>query len=304
MKNGESTITGTISTTRKGSGFVDIPLQEGQKRSEKESVYIEPESLNTALNGDTVEVSVEERKFKGVVEKVGKVLQVITRAKTTFVGAVDIRNGAVFVIPDDKRMYTPLTVPNPTMKLEQHDKIFVKFESWTDPKSYPVATLLKVLGKKGDNNVEMESIVLDKGFEVGFPAAVEKEADAIPQTISAEELVKRRDMRDTPTFTIDPFDAKDFDDAVSFKKLPPDPSSSQPSNLYEIGVHIADVSHYVREGTALDAEAVKRGCSIYLVDRTIPMLPEVLSNEVCSLNPHEDKLSFSAIFVLDEKAHI
>ncbi len=296
MKNGENTITGSISTTRKGSGFLDIPLAEGQKRSEKESVYIEPESLNTALNGDTVEVSVEERKFKGVVEKVGKVIRVITRAKTTFVGVVDIRNGAIFVIPDDKRMYTSLTVPNPSTKLEQHDKVFVQFESWTDPKSYPTATVLRVLGKKGDNNVEMESIVLDKGFEVGFPQAVEKEADSIPQVISADEIAKRRDMRNTPTFTIDPFDAKDFDDAVSFKKLP--------DGTFEIGVHIADVSHYVREGTALDAEAVKRGCSIYLVDRTIPMLPEVLSNEVCSLNPHEDKLSFSAIFVMDDKARI
>ena len=157
----------------------------------------------------------------------------------------------------------------------------------------------------------MESIVLEKGFEVGFPAGVEEEADEIEKNekiISAEEIAKRRDMRTTETFTIDPFDAKDFDDAISFKKIPAGTKDFAGNvvseNLYEIGVHIADVSHYVREGSALDKEAVKRGCSVYLVDRTIPMLPEVLSNDVCSLNPHEDKLTFSAIFTIDDKAKI
>ena len=196
-------------------------------------------------------------------------------------------------------------------KPQKDDKVYVKMLSWTNPKELPTATLVRVLGKKGVNNVEMESIVLEKGFEVGFPKAVEKEAEAIEKderVISAEEISKRRDMRGTLTFTIDPFDAKDFDDAISFKEVTGDPrfktQDSKGEKLYEIGVHIADVSHYVREGGALDKEAVKRGCSIYLVDRTIPMLPEVLSNDVCSLNPQEDKLSFSAIFIMDNKGRV
>ncbi len=174
-----------------------------------------------------------------------------------------------------------------------------KLLDWKDPKTNPQATILKVLGPKGDNDVEMESIVLDKGFAVGFPAEVDDEATKIGLTekiTAPEEIAKRRDMRTTETFTIDPFDAKDFDDAISFKEMG--------KGLYEIGVHIADVSHYVREGTALDKEAVKRGCSVYLVDRTIPMLPEILSNDICSLNPHEDKLSFSAIFTMNDKGQV
>lgn len=233
----------------------------------------------------------------------GEVTRIMERAKETFVGTVDVEQGLYFLIPDDKKMYTDIVIAPDDAKqagLEKDQKvqIHLNLAGWTDPKKNPIGKVLRILGKKGENNVEMESIVLEKGFEMNFPPGVEQEAEEIERNkeITAEEIAKRRDIRDTMTFTIDPFDAKDFDDAISFKIMG--------DGLYEIGVHIADVSHYVCEGSALDKEAVKRGCSIYLVDRTIPMLPEVLSNDVCSLNPHEDKLTFSAIFTIDDHARI
>lgn len=287
-------LTGIISTTRKGAGYIDDPDPK------KDSIYVEEGTLNTALNGDTVKVSIIEKNIRGVKTKVGTILEIVARAKDTFVGIVAKEGTGTIVIPDDKKMYVSISIPGEDSKnLEKDQKVYVRMDPWTDPKRLPTAKVIRVLGKKGVNDVEMESIVLERGFEVGFPPAVEKEADEIEKNekvITPEEIAKRRDMRQTMTFTIDPFDAKDFDDAISFKELG--------EGKYEIGVHIADVSHYVREGSALDKEAVKRGCSIYLVDRTIPMLPEVLSNDVCSLNPHEDKLSFSAIFVIDDKANV
>jgi ribonuclease R len=307
-KNKEQILTGSISVIAKGAGFLDDPDPT------KGSIFFEVGSLNMALNGDTIEARVSERTMKGVVERVGVVTRVIERAKTKFVGIIDTKPGGaergdVIVIPDDKRMYTSILIPAAEVKasaasgavLSDGLKVYVEidFASWTDPNKRPVGKVIRVIGRKGVNDVEMESIVLEKGFAVGFPPQVEKEAreiGTVGKIITAEEIAKRRDMRTTDTFTIDPFDAKDFDDAISFKKLG--------EGKYEIGVHIADVSHYVREGTALDKEAVKRGCSVYLVDRTIPMLPEVLSNDVCSLNPHEDKLSFSAIFVMNDRAEI
>ncbi|MFA6432457.1 MAG: ribonuclease R [Candidatus Paceibacterota bacterium] len=294
MKTGNDTITGVISTTRKGAGYID------DVDPKKDSIYIEEGNLNTALNGDTVKVALSEKNIRGVKTRVGKVIEIVSRAKENFVGIVDVNGGVYSIVPDDKKMYANILIPVlPAGGIEKDQKVYVQMLPWIDPKKLPTGKVIKILGQKGVNDVEMESIVLERGFAVGFPEAVEKEAATIGETekqIPAEELAKRRDMRETLTFTIDPFDAKDFDDAISFKALP--------DGRYEIGVHIADVSHYVREGGALDKEAVKRGCSVYLVDRTIPMLPEVLSNDVCSLNPHEDKLSFSAIFVMDDKAHI
>ncbi len=297
MKKGKSkktVIIGHISTTMKGAGYVD------DIDPKKESIFIEAGFLNTALDGDKIEIEVKEDRVKGRIEKSATVTKVIERAKELFVGTVFFEKGGYcVVIPDDKKMYVNISIGEESSKsLKNDQKVFVRLLNWVDPKKLPVGKVERILGDKGDNNVEMESIVLEKGFEVGFPENVEKGALEIGhnKVISAEEIAKRRDIRDTPTFTIDPFDAKDFDDAVSIKKLP--------DGSYEIGVHIADVSHYVREGTALDKEAIKRGCSVYLVDRTIPMLPEVLSNDVCSLNPHEDKLSFSAIFVMDSNARI
>jgi ribonuclease R len=305
VKSDTKVISGVISTTRKGAGYVDDPDPK------KESIYFEPGTLNTALNGDTVEFTFSEKNIRGVRTKVGEIIHVVTRARTTFVGLVGEEAGKLVVIPDNKKVYAHFEIPKAELardiathaeskmngrRVEKDDKVYIKMLAWTDPKKNPEVQILRILGKKGVNDVEMESIVLDKGFEVGYPPEVEKEAATIRKEIPADEIAKRRDIRSTPTFTIDPYDAKDFDDAISFKKVG--------EGEYEIGVHIADVSHYVRPGTALDKEAAKRGCSIYLVDRTIPMLPEVLSNDVCSLNPHEDKLSFSAIFVMNDKAEI
>ncbi|MEN9913252.1 MAG: hypothetical protein RLY66_660 [Candidatus Parcubacteria bacterium] len=305
-KEGSNLIVGSISTIAKGAGFVDDPTNDDA------SIYIEPGLLNTALNRDTVEVRIKgtQRNKEGKHEKVGEVVRVISRSRTKFVGILGEDMGKLVIIPDDRKMYVKIDISaEEVKKANKDDKVQVELLPWTDPKKNPQGKIIRILGKKGGNDVEMESIVLEKGFEVGFPEIVDKEAEEMARSgkdISAEEIAKRRDMRTTPTFTIDPFDAKDFDDAISFKTLTEAEAAKfgATTPLYEIGVHIADVSHYVRPGTELDKEAVKRGCSIYLVDRTIPMLPEVLSNDVCSLNPQEDKLSFSAVFVIDDKAHI
>lgn len=324
--------TGVISTTQKGAGYIDDPDPK------KDSIYIEPGFLNTALNGDTVEVALKEKNIRGKKQIVGEVVKVVNRNKANYVGIVGSDSQGFYITPDDRKMYVNIRIAsNDSNKnsIQKDDKVQVKLNPWTNSKIWPTGAIIKILGKKGNNNVEMEAIVLEKGFQVGFPAAVEKEAEGIEhseKSISSAELARRRDMRDTLTFTIDPFDAKDFDDAISFKILKEgdeaferafggrrgreagaepagsdagrSKASSPSGKFYEIGVHIADVSHYVRPGTALDDEAVKRGCSVYLVDRTIPMLPEALSNGLCSLNPHEDKCSFSAIFVMDDKARI
>ncbi len=299
MKDQERKITGTIRTIRKGMGFIEDPLDT------ENDFVIESDNLNFALNNDIVEVLViSENKHSQEDNKMAKVLQVLTRARTTYVGTVEERDGKKGVIPDDKKLYVDFMIPMSEINTaEAGDKVLIELGQWKDAKKNPECHVIRVIGKKGNNNAEMESIVLEKGFETSFPIDVEREAQQIEKNekkISQEEIAKRRDIRGTLTVTIDPFDAKDFDDAISFKDL----GLINGTQQYEIGVHIADVSHYVREGTALDTEAQKRGCSIYLVDRTIPMLPEVLSNDVCSLNPHEDKLSFSAIFIMNDKAEI
>jgi ribonuclease R len=289
-KDSKRTIQGEIVTTGKGMGFID-DLDDN-----KPSIVVEPGYLNTALNGDLVEVSIIPGKKSPLKpgSPIGEVVRVIQRAKERYVGTVDIDRGLVFIVPDDKKIYTDFIVTPDSAKkfqLKKDDKVQVNILSWTDPKKNPECEIVKIIGSKGENNVEMESIVLEKGFDWDYPHDVIKEAESIDRKIPQDEVLKRRDFRDTLTFTIDPEDAKDFDDAISYKEIG--------AGRYEVGVHIADVSHYVREGTALDREAKKRGCSIYLVDRTIPMLPEVLSNDVCSLNPHEDKLVFSAVFDMD-----
>ncbi len=308
------TITGVISTTQKGAGYID------NKDPKKESIYLEPGTLHTAMNGDTVKVTVSKKKVRGSLMEVGEVIEVVSRAKELFVGTITTNQtgGGFVLVADDKKLYVPITIPSDQFtKVKKDDKVYIRIRPWSEPAPNPIGDIVRVLGQKGLNDVEMESIVLERGFVMGFPVAVEKDADIIKanKDISTDEKFKRRDMNGTLTFTIDPFDAKDFDDAISFKKLPADNSVDSVAmtdavtnrakvQLYEIGIHIADVSHYVREGSALDKEAIKRGCSVYLVDRTIPMLPEVLSNDVCSLNPHEDKLTFSAIFTIDDNAKI
>lgn len=258
---------------------------------------ISTRQLRTAMSGDTVEVRIFPTKTKSGKPE-AMVLRVVKRAKTIFVGTAEKTEKGFVFLPDDKRLKLSVRIPA-AGNLEHKDKVQVKMTKWVGWPEFSEAEVVAKLGKKGENSTEMNSIAVDRGFDINFPEAVAKESHAIYEAnrkVPAEEYAKRRDMRETLTFTIDPKTAKDFDDAISFKKLA--------NGNFEIGVHIADVSHYVREKSELDKEAYKRGCSVYLPDRTIPMLPFELSDELCSLNENEEKLAFSAIFELDAKAKI
>lgn len=296
MKNEikNSTIKGVIGITSVGTGFVTVDGFESD-------VFIEPQFLNTALHGDKVEIILFPHQRNDNTLS-GEVIQILERAKMEYVGTLDKgkNNTVSFIIPDDRKMYKDIFIPfQEAKKIKNNTKVLVRIIEWKDARKNPEGKILKVLGKKGDNNVEMESIVLERGFQIGFPSKVEKEArylEKISKPISKKDITERRDFRNTLTFTIDPEDAKDFDDAISFKKISDD--------VYEIGIHIADVSHYVKEKSCLDEEALERGVSIYLVDRTIPMLPEALSNDLCSLNPNEDKLTFSVVATIRKDGYI
>ncbi|RYG11344.1 MAG: ribonuclease R, partial [Chitinophagaceae bacterium] len=257
---------------------------------------VAPRKLKNALHGDIVKVYVFAKKASGRKNE-GEVVEIITRAKTDFIGVAKISERFAFIIPDDRKMLHDIFVPLGDLNgAKNGQKVQVSITDWPEGAKNPIGKIVNVLGTQGENNTEMNAILAQYGFPLSFPPAVEQEANEIPETVSEEEIKGRRDFRDTLTFTIDPADAKDFDDAISFKKLP--------NGNYEIGVHIADVSHYVKPKTELDKEAYERATSVYLVDRVIPMLPERLSNGVCSLRPHEDKLCFAAVFELDEQATI
>ncbi|HHB52601.1 MAG TPA: ribonuclease R, partial [Saprospiraceae bacterium] len=227
----------------------------------------------------------------------GDVVEIIKRAKTTFVGTLQLHANHGFVIPDDKRMYADFFIPKKRINnAKDGDKVVVEMKDWPLNSKNPFGKIVDILGKPGEHNTEIHSILYDYGLPYKFPEQVEQDAANLPIEITQEEIAKRRDMRKVLTFTIDPKDAKDFDDALSFQELP--------NGNYEIGIHIADVSHYVLPNTILEEEAYKRATSVYLVDRVVPMLPEILSNNVCSLRPHEEKLTFSAIFEMNTKAKI
>ncbi len=281
-------IIGRVDMTQQGAAYV-VP-EDG-----KEDIYISSDHKGTALNGDKVKVSLFAHKNQG--KQSGEIIEVIERNKTQFVGIVQVHYNYAFLVPDDKKMHTNIFIPKEKLKnAKQGDKAIARITEWTTENENPFGEIVDVLGKPGEHETEMNAIIIEYGFAVKFPAEVEKEADKIPDKISKEEIKKRRDFRKTLTFTIDPEDAKDFDDAISFKELE--------KGIYEIGVHIADVSHYIPIGGKLDEEALKRGTSVYLVDRTIPMLPEKLSNGVCSLRPNEDKLTFSVVMKMNEKAEV
>ena len=300
-KNKDSgTIRGILSVNSKGVGFI-----EDEKRGE--DIMIEASNLATALNRDEVEVGPLKGKVRG--RRIGKVVKILKRSKTRFVGTIEERGNRFILVPDDFRMYAPIQIPRPPRDAKKGYKALAEIREWSVGKE-PQGELIKIIGKKGEHEVEMESIILERGFESDFPKDVENEADRIAteaarliketgSPIPAEEIQKRRDFRKTTLFTIDPANAKDFDDALSFRQL-----SNVNGQRYEIGIHIADVSHYVREGTALDREARERGTSVYLVDRTIPMLPHALSNDLCSLNPDVDRCAFSAVFEMDEHGRV
>ncbi|MCG9879825.1 MAG: ribonuclease R, partial [Bacteroidia bacterium] len=281
-------VVGRVDITQQGSAYVTP--EDGN-----EDIFIGANFKNTALNGDKVKVSLFAHEING--KPSGEITEVLERAKTQFVGTVQVHYNYAFLIPDDKKMHINIFIPKEKIgSAKQGDKAIAKITEWTVEEENPFGEIVEVLGRPGDHETEMNAIVIEYGFANRFPEEVEKEADKISLKIPAAEVKKRKDFRDTLTFTIDPEDAKDFDDALSFKPLP--------NGHYEIGIHIADVSHYIPENSKLDEEALRRATSVYLVDRTIPMLPEKLSNGVCSLRPNEDKLTFSVVVEMNNKAEV
>ena len=261
---------------------------------EENEVYIPKEYSQFALAGDEVEVLLFSKNKKKVE---GEVVSVINRKRNEFVGIIDSASSNYFLIADDKKVTFDVFLPPKSVKREFLDKkVLVRVEGWNENYKNPTGRVVEVIGEINDHNTEINSILYDYGFSPKFPDKVEKSANSIAKKISAEEIKNRLDLRKTTTFTIDPKDAKDFDDALSVKKLT--------SGNWEIGVHIADVSHYVKKGGIIDKEAVERATSVYLVDRVIPMLPEILSNNICSLKPNVDRLAYSVLFEMDEKANL
>lgn len=274
-------------TSRKTGYFVCDELED--------DVFIPFINLNHALDGDKVKAYIYNRRSSRKPE--AEVLEILERAKTEFVGVIDVQKNFAFVTTANAKMYTDIFIPkNKIGEAEHGDVVLVTLEDWPKKADSPFGSVIKVLGKPGEHNTEIHAILAEYGLPYDFPIEVEAYANKIDTSITEEEIKKRRDMRDVLTFTIDPKDAKDFDDALSFQVLE--------NGNYEIGVHIADVSHYLQEGTILDDEAYKRATSVYLVDRVVPMLPEVLSNFACSLRPHEEKYTFSAVFQLNNKAEV
>lgn len=288
FKKPDTFMTGIIEFTNRGDAY--LLTEDGH-----EDIYIHEEDTGKAFHGDYVKVKLSDKKRKGHI--VGKVVDVLKRAKTQFVGNIQIRDDYAFVVPDFVKMHKDFFVKEKHINgAKNGDKVIVELVEWKDEDKNPIGKVVRVLGKPGKHDTEMHAIMFEYGLPTQFPDEVEAEADEISEIIPHTEIQKRRDFRDVLTFTIDPIDAKDFDDALSIQK--------HSSGLWEIGVHIADVSHYVKPNTALDREALLRGTSVYLVDRTIPMLPEKLSNHVCSLRPNEDRLCFSAVFLMDEQARV
>lgn len=298
---------GPISVIRSGKGFFKIPDSEDE-------LFVPGENLGTAFPGDVVKIQVAGTNTDpktGQTRATGNVIGIVKRARETFVGTVVPSRpeeefglpGQFFLMPDFKKMYTPFLLRGDSLPVGM--KIVARFEGWEPGQLRPTATLEEIIGPAGEHETEMRALALSQGFHSNFPPGVEKEAAELEKTgqaALAQEVQSaiasgaRKDFRGTTTFTIDPFDAKDFDDALSVKKLE--------NGNTEVGVHIADVSFYVRPGTNIDNEARNRATSVYLVDRTIPMLPEILSNGLCSLNPNEDRLAVSAVFELDANAQI
>lgn len=288
LANKKKYITGIVDMKRTGKAY--IVSDEGG-----DDVFVAPNNVGHALHDDRVKVFIFPKRKSHKTE--GQIVEVLERIKDTYVGVLKLSKNFGFVITGNQTMpYDIFVAKSKINGALNGQKVLVKIVEWPEQSNNPFGEIVEILGVPGDNNVEMKSILADYGFPLSFPKDVEKDADKIKTTISASEIKKRKDFRSTWTITIDPIDAKDFDDAISLRKLE--------NGNYEIGVHIADVSHYVIPGTALDDEALKRGTSVYLVDRVIPMLPEVLSNQVCSLRPNEDKLTFSAVFTMNGKAEV
>lgn len=279
---------GTLDVTRSGNAYFICDDFETD-------IFVPSVNLGKALHEDTVRAYVYQRKRSRKLE--ADVVEIIERSKQEFVGTLQMSKNFGFVIPDNDRIPVDIFVPKSKINGAEHgEKVLAKLTDWPDNSKNPFGKITQVLGLPGDHDTEIHSILLEYGLPYEFPKKIEEEASKLPIEITKDEIKKRRDMRTDLTFTIDPKDAKDFDDALSFTKLE--------NGNYEIGIHIADVSHYVQENTDLDREAYGRATSVYLVDRVVPMLPEMLSNGVCSLRPNEEKLTFSAVFEINEKAEI
>ena len=282
-------VEGTVDMKSTGKAYVVLDDEAG------EDVFIAANNTGQALHGDRVKVAMFPKRKNKKPE--GEIVEVLQRKHTDFVGVLHISHGYVFVVPDMDSIPVDIFIPKGELHgAKNGQKVVVHLVDWPENSGNPFGEIIRVLGNPGENDVEMESILLAHDYPIEFPKEVEKEAEKIEDRIQKAEVKKRKDYRDIFTITIDPADAKDFDDAISLRKLD--------NGHWEVGVHIADVSHYVRPGSAIDEEAYNRGTSVYLVDRTIPMLPEKLCNNVCSLRPDEEKLTFSAVFEMDDDAHV
>lgn len=288
LNNSGQVLEGTFQ--RKSNGRNSFLPDEGG-----EPVMVAERNSAHAMHGDRVKVALfAHRKRHG---KEGEVIEIIERSKDTFVGTLHVEKNYAFLLTETRTLANDIFIPKERLKNGKNgDKAVVKIVEW--PKAYrnPIGQVIDILGQAGENDTEMHAILAEYGLPYSYPKHVEAAAASIPNEISSQEISRRKDMRGVPTFTIDPRDAKDFDDALSIRPLK--------NNLWEVGVHIADVTHYVTEGSVIDKEALHRATSVYLVDRTIPMLPERLCNELCSLRPNEDKLAYSVIFTLNERAEV
>ncbi|MEK7099760.1 MAG: RNB domain-containing ribonuclease, partial [Patescibacteria group bacterium] len=301
MSDEKKVYEGPITITRTGKGFFSYDADE-------KDIYVPAENLRGAFPNDVVKIEEAGSEFDPKTREkrtIGKVIEIVSRSRETFVGTLyqNTDENLTMLAPDWKKMYVPFVVKGESLPLGH--KVVIRYQGWSETQPYPWGTLEEIIGPAGDHETEMRALALSQGFRSDFPPGVvneSKELEANGKRIIEEETNaaiasgKRKDFREVTTFTIDPFDAKDFDDALSLRTLP--------NGNTEVGVHIADVSFFVRPGTNIDAEGRKRATSVYLVDRTIPMLPEVLSNNLCSLNPNEDRLAVSAVFELDQNAAI
>jgi ribonuclease R len=278
--------TGTLDITRSGIGYVIV---EGQEKD----IFVRPQHFHQALNGDRVSVKINRHGRSGRME--GEVVQVLERKQSEFIGRIEINKNFAFFIPDKSKGTPDMYIPGDKINgAKNNDRVVVKITEWN--KKNPEGEVVAILNASDENDLAMKEILVDAGFALAFDDDALEEAARIPDTISAAEISKRKDFREILTFTIDPEDAKDFDDAISLRKIK--------AGLYEIGVHIADVSHYMQPGGPLDENAYERATSVYLPDRVLPMLPEHISNELCSLRPKEDKLTFSAVFQVSARGEI
>ena len=281
-------LTGTFQ--RKSNGKNSFVPDDGS-----EPIFIAERKSGHAMHGDKVKISLTAKRRGRKVE--GEVIEILERSKETFVGTLKVDKYYAFLLTEDRNLANDIFIPRDMLKGGKNgDKAVVKVVEWPQDAKNPIGKVIDILGQAGDNTTEMHAILAEFGLPYVYPKAVEAAADKISDVITPEDYAEREDFRDITTFTIDPKDAKDFDDALSIRPIKP--------GLWEVGVHIADVTHYVKEGSIIDKEAEKRATSVYLVDRTIPMLPERLCNLLCSLRPNEEKLAYSAIFEMNDKAEV